>query len=129
MEKIDKRAAGEIAAAAEEALTEVAEKFGLEVKFRGGKYDPQVGEYHPKFVFSLPGSEEREFARVAWEFGLSEDDFGTVFTSRGEEYRLKALSTRRPKYPVVGERVKDGKLYKFPEKVLEQLLSKKSEVV
>lgn len=121
IEQIDRAALKEIDNALLPAVKMAAEELGLEVEIKGGSYDPTVGTASRKVEFSLGGAAEREFARYAPIFGLKAEDYGKEFTSRGTTYRLVELSTRRPKFPAVGERTKDGKLFKFTEQVLKQV--------
>jgi len=116
---MDRAAAKVIDAALREAAEMVAEDLGLNVKVGGGRFDPAVGEFKPKVVFSLSGAEERAFAQVAPLFDLTAEDYGRTVTYGGKEFRLVGLSTRRPKYPVVGEA--RGKRFKLPDSVLAPL--------
>jgi hypothetical protein len=61
-----------------------------------------------------------EWERTAPLFNLPKDAFGKTFTSRGTEYRITAISTRRPKYPVSAVRVRDNKSFKFGEATVER---------
>lgn len=63
-----------------------------------------------------PDTTERDRAR--WEsacglYGLPKDAFGKTFTVRGTEYRIAAINTRRPKFPVSAVRVRDDRGFKF----------------
>jgi hypothetical protein len=59
-------------------------------------------------------------------FGLSEDDYGTVFAAQGTAYRLVGLKAHRPSYPLECERVHDGKAFKFPRSVVPQIVAKRA---
>ena len=62
--------------------------------------------------------DKAQWKRHASMYGLPVDAFGTVFRSNGTEYRICGISTRRPKYPVLGTRVSDGKKFKFTADVV-----------
>ena len=80
---LDRAAAKQIGAALEEALQMVAEDLGLNVQIKGGRFDPEVGEFKPKVVFALDGAEEREFAVLAGSFGLKPEDYGRTVSVLG----------------------------------------------
>lgn len=123
IEKMNRPAVRKIAEALEKAAKEVADEMGLDVRLAGGRFDPDVGTLTERVEFSLAGAEEKEFGMNAPLFELTAEDYGKEFSSRGERYRLVGLSTRRPKYPVVGERVRDGKKFKFTESSIRAMQS------
>jgi len=63
-----------------------------------------------------------EWERTATLFGLPKDAFGKTFKSGGTEYRITAISTRRPRYPVSAVRVSDDKAFKFGEDTVKRAL-------
>ena len=48
-------------------------------------------------------------------------DLGQVVTLNREEHRLVGLAPNRPKYPIVMERVRDGKVVLCTEDVIEKI--------
>lgn len=103
-----------VAKVMEDALVGPLAELGLTVEFAGGKYD-RTGSYTPKVTVRANGSAEREFASVASLVGLEAEDFGREFTVRGETYRVTGVNLKAPKFPVLAERVSDGRGFKFPE--------------
>ena len=106
---------------AEAALTEIADKYGVKISYKGGSFD-RVGSFATlKFEVVAPDAstgetlsrEAQDFKRFANHYGFAPDDLGSEFTVRGEVYRITGLKSRRPKFPISAERVKDGKLFKF----------------
>lgn len=61
--------------------------------------------------------ERRDFDVLSRSYGLLPEDLGTVFTSRGTDYRLTGINPRARKYPIKGERVSDNRKFKFPKSV------------
>jgi hypothetical protein len=55
--------------------------------------------------------------------GLTGEDYGTVFTTGRDSYRFTGVSGGRPKYPISAERVYDGKGFKFPRYVAQQIIA------
>lgn len=54
------------------------------------------------------------FRRMARHYGLEPDDLGKTFKLRGTLYTIKGLNPGAPSYPILGERVVDGRGFKFP---------------
>jgi hypothetical protein len=54
-------------------------------------------------------------------FGLEAADLGRTIVLDREEHRLVGLAPNRPKYPIVMERVRDGKLVLCTEDVVEKI--------
>lgn len=119
--KIDRASVKRIAAATEEALQMVAEDLGLTLESKGGSFDPGIGTFAPKFEFKVDGADESDFARSAPLYGLSADDYGREFTSRGTQYRVTGINARAPKFPLQAERLSDGKRFKFTTSVIDRL--------
>lgn len=115
IQDIDKEAAKAITAATRAALEKVAEEFGLTVQVGGGVYDPVEGIVKPKVVYALADSGQRIFARYASLYGLTEADYGRQFMHKGETYLLVGINPAAPRFPIQGKRVRDGRVYKFPE--------------
>ena len=65
--------------------------------------------------------EAEEFAKYHAMYGLEASDLGQVVTLNREEHRLVGLAPNRPKYPIVMERVRDGKLVLCTEDVIEKI--------
>lgn len=83
-------------------------------------FDPIAGNGHFKVDFASITSEgvvetpERiDFIRFASNYGLTPDNIDDTFVTNGTQYRITGLKTRRKKFPISGERVSDGKPFKF----------------
>jgi hypothetical protein len=119
---IDRNTAKLIGAACEEALREVAEKYGLTVTVRGGSYDPNVGTFTPKIVFAEADAAKNEFDMYAHLYMLNADDFGKEFVSRGHTYRVSGIKTRATKMPILATEVGTDKVYKFASEIVVKAL-------
>jgi len=62
-------------------------------------------------IYSL---EKAMFDVFAPQFGMKPSDYGQIFTTRGETFRITSINPNRPKYPISVERVADGRGFKFP---------------
>ena len=119
---------------AEEALKTVAQRLGLDLQAKGGSFDPAGGTYTPKFVFSLPGSEDMSFARDC-EYvytivdgrpeSLQPTDLGAWFEYGLTKYKLVGLNPKAPKYPIIGEN-EHGKRFKFGRNVVQKIIENRS---
>src|SRR5688572_15270696 len=58
------------------------------------------------------------FERHAGFYGVPAAALDQVFTWLGSAYRLSGCAARRCKFPFTAERVSDGKLVRFPSKVV-----------
>ena len=69
------------------------------------------------------------FERHAGFYGIPAAALDQVFTWLGSAYRLSGCAARRCKFPFTAERVSDGKLVKFPCKVVRAAFLAKSEAL
>lgn len=99
------------------ALALVAEELGLQITIKNGTFDS--GQVTFKVEFAEIGDsgmamtkEAEDFKSYARRYGMTEDQLGAKFTSRGEEYTITGCAPRSRKYPILAER-NDGKTYKF----------------
>ena len=69
------------------------------------------------------------FERHAGFYGVPAAALDQVFTWLGSAYRLSGCAARRCKFPFTAERVSDGKLVKFPYKVVRAAFLAKSEAL
>jgi hypothetical protein len=125
IDKLDKAAAKQIAEAAEKALKAVAEGLGLDVRYRGGSYDPNSGSFKPRFEFTLReinGVERKraEFERWAPTFNCKPEHFGARLENNGNAYTLIGFKPGS-KYSVLAMRVDTGAVYKFHASILDKL--------
>ena len=65
-------------------------------------------------VADTEAAAERKFKANAWKFGLTGDEFGKTFTSRGTRYTIIEINPRakRGGYPVIAKNAR-GTEYKF----------------
>lgn len=129
MDKPTAKTIGEEAAA---ALTVIAKKHGMTVRYGGGSYDPVEGTYKPKIEFREVGEdvERRAFVANAALYGLTEKHFRARFEANGKTYELTGFALNRSRYPVKGrlvtgrEAIATGKDMLFAETILRHVDSK-----
>ena len=109
---------------------------GFKVTVGNGTYDPHASTGSFKVTFGaidaetgIVGSPERtSFLGMATLYNLTPEDLDATFEYRGTGYRIVGLKTRRRKYPVSVERVRDNKGFKFPSHtVAQQKLTRKND--
>lgn len=101
-----------------QALDAIAAKHGLRVERNRCTFFPESFVFKATF-FCGEGTDKTAVARKEFEtychlFDLTPEDFGREFTCQFETYRIVGLKPERPKYPILGLRLKDGKTYKIP---------------
>jgi len=106
-----------------EAVRVVAEKYGMVVEGRGGRYSPEIGTFQPKFILKQSQIDGRdrdqvEFERRVGSFGLKIEDYGRTFENKGRTFKLVGISVSRRKYPIIGESVIGKKRMLFTTDVL-----------
>lgn len=111
-----------------EAGDAMAERLGWDgLKLRGSSanYDPTSGEIRVALHFRVETDEQKRLAFDAGRvvYGLKAEAFGLVMRlgTSNEEYRLVGFDFGRRRFPIVTERVKDGKTMLWESKVLDRL--------
>lgn len=116
MQKIDRQGARAIAICAEQAMIAAAKEMGLNVRRSGSaSFNDSTCKLTFEFIAEGANPDREEFEQVAQIFGLSKDDFGAVFSHRGEMYEITGVNLRAKRYPIRVQRVKDAKAFKFPD--------------
>lgn len=119
----------EIEIAMKDAARAVAVKHGLAVDFN---FD--VGTYAMNMKagitfaemdkMGIPMSHERRmFEHLASRYGLQPGDFNKTFWMKGTQYRITGINSSAPRFAVTGERVRDGKGFRFPARDVANCLS------
>ena len=85
------------------------------IKLEFARVDPETGQAQDR--------KAQAFSQLATAYGLDPDWLGKCFISNGKEFRIVGLNTRAPKFPVMCERTKDGKRFKFKEATIEQRMT------
>lgn len=62
--------------------------------------------------------EKAEFSMICRSYGLKPEHYGLVFRAGKDMFKVKGIKPANRKYPILADRVKDGKGFKFtPEQV------------
>lgn len=114
---MDRAEARRIATAIEKAVQPVALAYGLQIKVKGGRFSTTT--YTAKVECSelqdgvAQTGQRVDFLAMCDAYGLESEHLDTAFQVRGETYRITGLAPSRRRYPVIAERMSDGKAYKF----------------
>ena len=110
----------------EAALAAVGRRHGITIRAGTARFRESTAEL--KLELAVIGGDGRSARREAEEFakyhamyGLEASDLGQVVTLNREEHRLVGLAPNRPKYPIVMERLRDGKVVLCTEDVIEKI--------
>jgi len=114
---IDRAACQEIAKALEIALAKV-DLDGVTVKVNSGRYSPENVIYKVEVAVVNPDGSVNDKLAIDWrrycgQFGLPKDALGKVVRLNGEDVKIVGLKPRSRQYPIVGQRIRDGKRYKY----------------
>jgi len=111
-----------------EALQEVAEKMGVKIEvgnasFTSSNITFKVSVATTNDDGTVNSKEAEAFKTYAFRWGLSPDDLNKTFVSGGKTYKITGASPRASRFPILAERVPDGKGFKFPADTVKRLLA------
>lgn len=115
IETMDKATAKMIGERVEAELQKLASELGVQIKRRGGTFDPE-GVLTMKLEVALVKGgavvtkEAAAFKAQAHWYAMNPDDLGCPITVRGVEYTISGLLPRRSK-PILVTRTLDGKQF------------------
>ena len=106
--------------AVNKVLEPVAEEFGIGIKAGNASFTPT--EVTLKLACGIKNAdgvvetkERQDFRLKAAFLGLSADDLDMEFDHHnGDRYKIVGMKPRSTKYPIICQRAKDGKQFKFP---------------
>ena len=102
---------------------------GVAVKAGSGKFSGNNYTLTLEFALEVNGNvmtqEAESLVHNARWLGLPENPIGLEFENmKGERFKLVGYKRRNRTYPIIGERIPDGRRFKFPENVLNQIRNK-----
>ena len=102
------------------AMVKFAEKYGLRYRPANSRFDPYSGEFRTKVEFVIPGTVDNRQVTVIDDYSGAFVKMGSKFVQGRDEYEIVDYVPRRYKYPVTAKRLRDGKLFKFSDRVLKK---------
>ena len=111
----------------DEAFKAVGERHGISIVCATGRYSHQTATFKVELGVKAPDGEvvtrERSaFLEMATLFGLTPEDLGRTFTTRGKSYKVMGLKPGSPKFPIIASGP-DGRTWKFPEETVKRALA------
>ena len=99
----------------EDALSVVSKKHELSFRLNGIRFTDSSFKVGLEAVKSSNGESVLSvtFKEKCYKYGLLPEHLGRVFLSGDTRYKIVGLKPRNRKYPVIAERCRDGKSYKF----------------
>lgn len=118
--KFDRKNLRNIRADLENAVKDVAEKYGIALDFGGGRFSDY--RYSLKLTCLIGSDGSTDHAKINWNrhcrmFGLTPEDFGRTFTDRGTKFTICGIKPKGKTYPIIARNDR-GTEYKFPLSVL-----------
>src|SRR5689334_21625334 len=115
----------------EAALADLGRRHGISIRVGSARFGDRTADLRLELAVVGAGGrvvrkESEEFDWHHATFGLEPGDLGRVVALDGEEHRLIGLAPNRPKYPIVLERVRDGKTVLGTRDVLEKIIAARS---
>lgn len=114
----------ELSAEIEAALQTIAKRRGIQIKSGNARWLLDGTSLTLKLECAAPGKsggpivdkDVAAFRNLAKVYGFDVSDLGGVFVSpfNGERFKIAGLLPKSRKYPVLVERVGDGKRFKYP---------------
>ncbi len=110
----------------EAALKPVEAQYGISVDVGNASFTPENVTFKVNLAVvggtgEVMTKEATAFKQLASFYGLDPNFLFKKFTNSNapnDEYKVLGLKTGRGKYPIVAERVRDGKQFKFQESAL-----------
>lgn len=115
----DRAAHRTLSAAINQALKSVGDTYGVDLTCAGGLHGTNKGMVKVEVVVRDNGSGisgvQADFNRTCHWFGLKPSDYGRQFSVDGTIYKITGVNPNAPKYPIMAERLYDGRSFKFTE--------------
>lgn len=108
------------------ALKQVSAEYGVEIKVGNASYTELTAKFSVELAsVSQDGTvntkEVSEFKQFCSLLGLKPEHLGATVTQGREQYRITGLSLGSSKFPILVERVRDGKAFKLPRTAVSSL--------
>jgi len=129
--RFDRAVCMNIGKAVTDALKPLEDKFGISFNRKGGSFsDTSYTMKIEMAVVAADGTvlsrEAEDFKRYCQLYNLEAEDLGKTFVADdGYIWRVKGLNSRSRKYPILAERIKDGKTFKLGQRMVQKGLGRK----
>lgn len=116
MKTLTKLGMQQIRASVEAALKDIGVELGVSLQLGRGSFRSNEGHFRLNVLASGDGEKSVEAAN--WElyctqYGLEVGDLGKTIEAGGIKFKITGIMPSRPKFPILGERLSDGRKFKF----------------
>ncbi len=96
-------------------LDEYGEKKGIQIELGHIRFDDTSFTSKIKVIMAENNekAEKIEWDKVCDLFNLKKEDYGKIVDLTGEKYKLVKIKPKSRKYPLVVEKMENGKRYKY----------------
>jgi hypothetical protein len=103
----------------QKALNKVASTHGVSVRLGSGSYTEQNVRFALEVATigqdgEVNNREASDFKSMAHLYGLKPNDLGKTVELRGTKFEIVGLRTKSYRFPIMGKRLYDGKIFKLP---------------
>ena len=129
MQSLTKPGMKAIREAVDAALEDVGKDLGVGLTLGNGSFTSVEGHFKLHVTVLGEGGVVESPERKAWPvyctaYGFAVDDLDKVFHSGGKAFKITGIKPGRSQYPICGDRVPDGKAFKFPASQVLRALGK-----
>jgi len=129
IEQFNKPTCKSLRTAVEVKLQELAKEYGVNIKTGNGTFGDSYFNFKVEASTvndngTVMNKDAEEFKLFAHVYHLEPTDLGREFHFRGDIYKIRGLSSRSTKFPILAAKVSDGKTFKFPEDAVLKALGK-----
>ena len=129
--RFDKTNCKELRKVIDETLQNIAKEYGISIKTSAGSFTESDYSFKVEAcTIDTNGiahsKEASEFRAFASSYGLNADDLDKTFLFKDEVYKIKGLSTRSSKFPIIAKNLSNNRIFKFPEDLVCKILEGKS---
>jgi hypothetical protein len=118
MNQFDKPTCRLLAEEIDRALQPVAERHGIVIQHGRGSFSPTNYTLKIECSVRLNGEtvtpEAEAFKRYAEHYGLKPEDLGKIISHAGSQFRIVGLKPNSRRFPILAERLPDGKRFVLP---------------
>ena len=101
----------------QEALDNIGKRYGMAFEIGRITFDDNSIKASVEAVLTTAPGESKmavDFRKHCFKHNLNPSDLGRTFTNtRLERFTIVGLKPRNRKYPIIGQRISDGKQFKF----------------
>jgi uncharacterized protein YlxP (DUF503 family) len=130
---LDKNNLKTLRSAMESALEQVTKQYGVKFSVGSARFSPETATFKVEVAtVSTDGAvntkKVAEFKRYCNLYDLKEEHLGVYITYNRTQYKISGLSPGSWRFPILADRVSDGKTFKLPTSAVASLTGKSSVV-